>query len=96
MEHHFTNRKIEGLTIIDEIGISISYESQNPLVKQNFTKCHELGHYILEHSGNQFTEMSNSNDTTIDEIEANLFSAYILMPDIVLFSKIYYRFDSFK
>lgn len=95
MEHHFTNRKIEGLTMIDEDGISISYESQNPQVKQNFTKCHELGHYILGHSGNQFTEMSKSKDT-IDESEANLFSAYILMPDIVLLSKIYYRLDSFK
>lgn len=56
MEHHFTNRKIEGLTMIDEDGISISYESQNPQVKQNFSKCHELGHYILGHSGKQFTK----------------------------------------
>lgn len=95
MEHHFTNRKIEGLTMIDEDGISISYEIQNPQVKQNFTKCHELGHYILGHSGNQFTEMSNNKDT-LDESEANFFSAYILMPDIVLLSKIYYRLDSFK
>lgn len=95
MEHHFTNRKIEGLTMIDKDGISISYDSQNPIVKQNFTKCHELGHYILGHSGNQFTEMSSNKDT-VDENEANLFSAYILMPDIVLLSKIYYRLDSFK
>ncbi len=95
MEHHFTNRKIEGLTMIDKDGISISYDSQNPIVKQNFTKCRELGHYILGHSGNQFTEMSSNKDT-VDENEANLFSAYILMPDIVLLSKIYYRLDSFK
>ena len=95
MEHHFTNRKIEGLTMIDEDGISISYESQNPPVKQNFTKCHELGHYILGHSGKQFTQLS-SNKNIVEESEANLFSAYILMPDIVLLSKIYYRLDSFK
>ena len=95
MEHHFTNRKIEGLTMIDEDGISISYESQNPQVKQNFTKCHELGHYILGHSGKQFTQLS-SNKNIVEESEANLFSAYILMPDIVLLSKIYYRLDSFK
>ena len=62
MEHHFTNRKIEGLTMIDEDGISISYESQNPQVKQNFTKCHELGHYILGHSGKQFTQLSSKKD----------------------------------
>jgi len=95
MEHHFTNRKIEGLTMIDEDGISISYESQNPQVKQNFTKCHELGHYILGHSGKQFTQLSSIKDT-VEESEANLFSAYILMPDIALLSKIYYRLDSFK
>ncbi|EGE53311.1 ImmA/IrrE family metallo-endopeptidase [Streptococcus parauberis] len=95
MKHHFTNRKIEGLTMIDEDGISISYESQNPPVKQNFTKCHELGHYILGHSGKQFTQLSSKKDT-VKESEANLFSAYILMPDIVLLSKIYYRLDSFK
>lgn len=63
MEHHFTNRKIEGLTMVDEDGISISYESQNPPVKQNFTKCHELGHYILKHSGKQFTQLSSKKDT---------------------------------
>jgi hypothetical protein len=95
MEHHFTNQKIEGLTMIDEDGISISYESQNPQVKQNFTKCHELGHYILGHSGKQFTQLSSKKDT-VEESEANQFSAYILMPDIVLLSKIYYRLDSFK
>ncbi|WP_270332110.1 ImmA/IrrE family metallo-endopeptidase [Streptococcus infantarius] len=95
MEHHFTNRKIEGLTMIDEDGISISYESQNPQVKQNFTKCHELGHYILGHSGKQFTQLSSKKDT-VEESQANIFSAYILMPDIALLSKIYYRLDSFK
>lgn len=95
MVHHFSNRKIEGLTMIDGEGISISYERQNPQVKQNFSKCHELGHYILGHSGNQFTEMSNCKDSN-NESEANYFSAYILMPDIVLLSKIYYRLDSFK
>ena len=71
MEHHFTNRKIEGLTMIDEDGISISYESQNPQVKQNFTKCHELGHYILGHSGKQFTQLSSKKDT-VEEINAAL------------------------
>jgi len=47
MSHHFTNHKIEGLTIIDQDGISFSYERDNPKVKQNFILCHELGHFIL-------------------------------------------------
>lgn len=95
MPHHFTNRKIEGLTMVDKVGITFSYEKENPVVKQNFTLCHELGHYILEHSGQVFTEMAENSDSPV-ESEANLFSAVILMPDIVLLSKIYYRRDNFR
>ena len=93
--HHFSNHKIEGLTVIDECGISFSYERDNPIVKQNFTLCHELGHFILKHNGTCFTE-SIYNKGDILEREANIFSAVVLMPDIVLLSKIYYSCSSFK
>ncbi|WP_192942760.1 ImmA/IrrE family metallo-endopeptidase, partial [Streptococcus dysgalactiae] len=94
--HHFTGRKIEGLTIKDSRGgTSFSYETENPLVKQNFTKCHELGHYLLKHQGNFFTEISE-NQTSPYEVEANYFSACLLMPDIVLLSKIYYQKISYQ
>ena len=56
LPHHFSNHKIEGLTVVDEFGISFSYERDNPIVKQNFTLCHELGHFMLKHDGNYFTE----------------------------------------
>lgn len=95
IRHHFTNRKIEGLTIIDKYGISFSYETDNPKVKQNFTLCHELGHFVLNHNGTCFTE-SIDNQENILEREANIFSAVVLMPDIVLLSKIYYSCDSFQ
>lgn len=95
ISHHFSNRKIEGLTVIDELGISFSYEKDNPIVKQNFTLCHELGHFILKHEGNYFTE-SIDNQEDILEREANIFSAVVLMPDIVLLSKIYYSCESFQ
>lgn len=95
ISHHFSNHKIEGLTIIDEYGISFSYEKDNPKVKKNFTLCHELGHFLLNHRGTCFTE-STENQENILEREANVFSAVILMPDIVLLSKIYYSCDSFK
>lgn len=95
IRHHFTNRKIEGLTIIDKYGISFSYETDNPKVKQNFTLCHELGHFILQHEGTCFTE-SFDNQENLLEREANIFSALVLMPDIVLLSKIYYSCDSFQ
>ena len=95
ISHHFSNHKIEGLTVIDKLGISFSYEKDNPKVKQNFTLCHELGHFVLNHNGTCFTE-SIDNQESILEREANIFSAVVLMPDIVLLSKIYYSCDSFQ
>ena len=94
--HHFSNRQIEGLTLIDSRDrISLSYEKENPVVRQNFTKCHELGHYLLSHKGSVFTELK-ANQTSPEEVEANYFSACLLMPDIVLLSKIYYQKSSFQ
>ena len=94
ISHHFSNHTIEGLTVVDELGISFSYEIDNPKVKQNFTICHELGHYILKHDGNYFAE-SIDNQENLLEREANIFSAVLLMPDIVLLSKIYYSCETF-
>ena len=95
ISHHFSNHKIEGLTVIDNLGTSFSYERDNPLTKRHFTLCHELGHFILKHDGSYFTE-SVDNQEYILEREANIFSAIVLMPDIVLLSKIYYSCDSFQ
>ena len=95
ISHHFSNQKIEGLTIIDQLGTSFSYEKDNPLTKRHFTLCHELGHFILRHEGTYFTE-SIDNQESVIEREANIFSAVVLMPDIVLLSKIYYSCDSFQ
>lgn len=95
LPHHFSGRKIEGLILIDELGVSISYEKENPITKQNFTLCHELGHYLLKHEGGYFAESVDNQDSKIER-EANIFSAFILMPDIVLLSKIYYACYSFE
>ena len=92
--HHFSGRKIEGLIVIDELGVSISYERANPITKQNFTLCHELGHFLLQHEGDYFAESVDNKDSQIER-EANIFSAIILMPDIVLLSKIYYGCHTF-
>ena len=94
LPHHFSNHKIEGLTVVDGLGTSFSYERDNPKVKQNFTLCHELGHFILKHDGSYFTE-SIDNQENLVEREANIFSAVVLMPDIVLLSNIYYSCDTF-
>ena len=95
LPHHFSNHKIEGLTVVDKLGTSFSYEIDNQKVKQNFTLCHELGHFILKHDGNYFAE-SMDNQENLLEREANIFSAVVLMPDIVLLSKIYYNCETFQ
>lgn len=64
-------------------------------VLYNFTLCHELGHFILKHDGSYFAE-SVDNQEDIIEREANIFSAVVLMPDIVLLSKIYYSCKTFQ
>ena len=85
---------LHGFTVVDELGTSFSYERDNPKVKRNFTLCHELGHFILKHNGNYFAE-SIDNQENLLEREANIFSAVVLMPDIVLLSKIYYSCETF-
>lgn len=95
ISHHFSNHKIEGLTVIDKLGTSFSYEQNNPVIKRNFTLCHELGHFIMKHEGSYFTESVDSKGSILER-EANVFSAIVLMPDIVLLSKIYYACDSFQ
>lgn len=94
LPHHFSSHKIEGLTVVDELGISFSFEIDNSKVKQNFTLCHELGHFILKHDGSYFAESVDNQDNLLER-EANIFSAVVLMPDIVLLSKIYYSCDTF-
>lgn len=86
LEHYTLDSLILGITMIDDYGISISYDENSIPTRQNFTKCHEIGHLVLEHEGTTFTEINNSNKK--DEIEADLFSSFVLIPDIVLFHKI--------
>lgn len=94
ISHHFSNHKIEGLTVVDKLGTSFSYERDDLKVKQNFTLCHELGHFILKHEGNYFAELIDNQENLLER-EANIFSAVVLMPDIVLLSKIYYSCETF-
>ena len=65
ISHHFSNHKSEGLTIIDQLGTSFSYEEDNPLTKRHFTLCHELGHFVLRHEGTYFTESLENQESVI-------------------------------
>lgn len=93
-EHHFENNIILGTTTNNKRGISISYERDSFPAQQNFTKCHELGHLILKHRGENFTLLPESDAE--QEQEANLFSAFILIPDIILYHKIVNQEKSFS
>ncbi len=92
---HTLHNDIAGLSIKDKHGhSSISYQSTHHLHRQNFTKCHELGHFLLEHEGNIFT--SSKDTDSLIELEANIFAAQLLAPDIVLLAKITIENKSFQ
>ncbi|MSU87150.1 ImmA/IrrE family metallo-endopeptidase [Streptococcus dysgalactiae subsp. dysgalactiae] len=93
MEHNL-DTNFSGLSVIDKDNrSSISYHKNHCITRQNFTKCHELGHFLLDHEGTIFTE---NNENTIQEHEANCFASFVLAPDIVLLYKIVYENQSFK
>ncbi|OHX26493.1 hypothetical protein BKX95_10120 [Streptococcus iniae] len=88
------HKNISGFSIIDNNNFpSIFYQKNHSITRQNFTKCHELGHLLLGHEGHSFTD-DNINPTT--EYEANYFASFILAPDIVLLYKITYENQTFK
>lgn len=83
---------VAGFNINDGV-LTIAYQEDDPVVRQNFTKCHELSHILLNHSGRVFTDF---HDNSLQEREANFCSAFILMPDIVLLTKIFYQKKTFQ
>lgn len=89
MEHHFSDDVLLGITMVDRLGTSISYEIDCPPFRQNFTKCHELGHLILKHKGKVFAESKRNQNP--QEVEADYFASFVLAPDIILLSKIVYQ-----
>ncbi|GAA0054124.1 ImmA/IrrE family metallo-endopeptidase [Streptococcus canis] len=88
------HQSISGFSIINRDDFpSIFYQKEHPKTRQNFTKCHELGHILLNHEGHIFTE---NNGNINQEHEANYFAGFILAPDIVLLYKIVYENKLFK
>lgn len=86
LEHHFKDINILGTTKIDYLGRTISYEKNSLPQRQNFTKCHEIGHIILKHKGGTFTEQIDNKSPI--EIQADFFASIMLAPDIVLMKKV--------
>ena len=72
-------------------GVSgIAVNGAHPYTRRRFTIAHELAHHFLNHQGEadhldwQFTVIrrdgSSSDATDVNEMEANLFAASLLMP----------------
>ena len=87
------NHEISGFLIKKSLFPSIFYQKDHYPTKQNFTKCHELGHILLNHDGYIF---SGDNENKTQEYEANYFASFVLAPDIVLLFNIVYENKTFK
>lgn len=58
--------------------IFIIYNDSKPVVRKRFSVAHELGHLYIGHlHGNSSSDLDSEN---FDEMEANTFAAYLLMP----------------
>ena len=83
---------VAGFNINDDV-LTIAYQEKDPVARQNFTKCHELAHILLNHNGRVFTDF---HDNSLQEREANFFFSFILMPNIVLLTKLFYQKKTFQ
>lgn len=91
--HAFTQTSqggVSGMLVKDLLGITLSYNPLDLKFRQNFSKCHELAHFLFHvtsYNENMiFKDMSTSYDESSSEIEfeANVAASIILLPDIVL------------
>ncbi len=77
------------------IGINGEHDKK----RQRFTIAHELGHFLLGHINSEETHVdkkivirfrnnSSSSGELVEEVEANLFAAELLMPTEMIYKKI--------
>ena len=84
---------LSGFLFHDEQHAVIGVNSSHPKVRQRFTIAHELGHFFLHQSDPlhvdravhaKFRNDLSKQGTDLDEIEANLFAAELLMPRMMV------------
>lgn len=83
---------ISGFLMVEDDIPVIGINSDHSTVRQRFTLGHEIGHYVLQHHLGKgtphidkqmsihFRDSSSSTGVKVEEIEANLFAAELLMP----------------
>lgn len=73
---------VDGITKRENDDIFILYNNSVSETRQRFTVAHELGHLYLGHvHGSSNIDLGSQN---FDEIEANQFAAYLLIPPVFL------------
>lgn len=78
----FADGNISGMLKKEHDKITIYVNSSEPIMRKRFTIAHELGHYFLNHLGENDTYINRKSDffsNNIKESEANAFAAAILM-----------------
>lgn len=84
---------VSGLLLVENGKGFIGINSSHPSVRQRFTIAHEIGHYVLHGQeenlfiDKKYNAFRNTNSATgVDraEIQANMFAASLLMPQILL------------
>ena len=83
---------ISGFLMIENNIPVIGLNSDNSELRQRFTLGHEIGHFVLQHHlgkgtphidkqiSVQFRNSTSSTGVKVEEMEANLFAAELLMP----------------
>lgn len=91
--HEFKRYKkggLSGMLVKDDLGISITYNPKDYPRRQNFTKCHELIHFLkhsdLHNEYYVFKDMSFGYGEEADgiEMEANKGASIMMLPDITI------------
>jgi len=88
--------KVSGALIINDGKATIGVNQNESKVRRRFTIAHELGHYILHRSTNNFfvekMVLFRNTDTSLGEEkkekQANAFAAGLLMPQTILETEI--------
>lgn len=77
------NDEISGMCVKKAKLIAINANSTKG--RQNFSLAHELYHYFFDDDKTHISYFNETKQTPINEVIANLFASYLLMPDISLF-----------
>ena len=86
----FDEKNVSGMVVNSKDEKSIYVNKNDIPQRQRFTIAHEIGHIVLHHKNEEFSEVDFRNTDelpTQKEIEANAFAAALLMPKDIAIEK---------